>query len=56
VTPQRAAVCIENGAGNLFLEDPAEIQRYDLIYNHLQAKALSPKESGHLIAKMAKDG
>jgi transcriptional regulator with XRE-family HTH domain len=50
-----SVVCIENGAGNLFLEDPAEIRRYDLMYDHLQARALSPEETGHLMDRIAKE-
>lgn len=50
-----SVVCIENGAGNLFLEDSAEIRRYDLMYDHLQAIALSPDETRRLLNRIIEE-
>lgn len=42
-------VYIESGAGDLFLEDEASVNRYNLTFEHLRAAALSPPASAALI-------
>jgi hypothetical protein len=42
-------VYIENMAGDLFLETPADITRYTTMYEHLRALALSPDDSVALV-------
>lgn len=48
-------VYIESQAGDLFLEEDADIARYNLVSTHLRAGALSPSASASLIAAAAKD-
>ncbi|MFC4053482.1 helix-turn-helix domain-containing protein [Actinomadura syzygii] len=48
-------VYIESQAGDLFLEEEADIARYNLVSTHLRAGALSPSASASLIATAAKD-
>lgn len=45
-------VHVEGLAGDLFLELEAEIDRFGLVFDHLRAVALSPRDSGTLIAKL----
>ncbi|WP_262403709.1 DUF5753 domain-containing protein [Actinomadura sp. CNU-125] len=48
-------VYTETQAGNLFLEEEADIARYSLVFTHLRAGALSPSASASLIKTMAED-
>lgn len=48
-------VYLENMTGALYLEKPAEVDRYILAFDHLKAKALDPDESVTLIARVAKE-
>ncbi|MEV7970709.1 DUF5753 domain-containing protein [Sphaerisporangium sp. NPDC088356] len=48
-------VYVEYRAGSLYLEDPAEVDTYNVIFDHLRARALGPDESLALIAKVVKD-
>jgi transcriptional regulator with XRE-family HTH domain len=50
-----AVVYLENQAGSLYLEEEAEIGRYERMFSHLIAKALDPEESRRMIARVATD-
>lgn len=45
-------VCVESLAGDIFLESEAEIDRYGLIFDHLRAMALSPRDTSALVATL----
>lgn len=45
-------VCVESLAGDIFLELEAELDRFGLAFDHLRAMALSPRDSGALIATL----
>jgi transcriptional regulator with XRE-family HTH domain len=47
-------VYLDNQTGALYLEEPNEIDRYNLALNHLRAKALSPDESVAFIGEIAR--
>lgn len=49
-------VYIDSQAGDLFLEEETDISRYNLVFTHLRAGALSPSASASLIAAVAMDG
>jgi hypothetical protein len=49
------AVYAENATGGLFLEKSEELRKYIFIFEHIRAAALSPEESGALLAKLAKE-
>jgi transcriptional regulator with XRE-family HTH domain len=42
----------ERLAGDLFLETEAEIDRYSLVFDHLRARALAPRDSSTMIARL----
>jgi transcriptional regulator with XRE-family HTH domain len=46
-------VYVDNTTAGIYLEEPAEILRYTLMFDHLRAAALSPDDSLHRIAKVA---
>jgi transcriptional regulator with XRE-family HTH domain len=48
-------VYIESMAGDLFLEEPADISRYAAMFEHLRALALPPDESVALVQEVAGD-
>lgn len=48
-------VYIEEAAGSLYLERPAEIRRYRVKLDHLMASALRPEESIEMIAKISEE-
>ncbi|TDC56255.1 XRE family transcriptional regulator [Actinomadura sp. KC345] len=48
-------VYIESQAGDIFLEEDADIARYNLVSAHLRAVALSPSASDSLIAAVGKE-
>jgi hypothetical protein len=48
-------VHVEGIAGDLFLESEAEVDRFGLVFDHLRATALSPRDSSALIAAMMRD-
>jgi transcriptional regulator with XRE-family HTH domain len=48
--------CAGYPTGVLWIEDVAEVDRYNLIFHHLQATALSPEESRALMFEVLKDG
>jgi Domain of unknown function (DUF5753) len=43
-------VYVEGLVGYLYLERPQDAHRYRTIFEHLQAKALSPRESVNMVA------
>ncbi len=45
-------VYVESLAGDIYLETEAEIDRYGLVFDHLRAMALSPRDSSALIATL----
>jgi transcriptional regulator with XRE-family HTH domain len=49
-------VYIDSMAGDLFLDAPADIERYTVIFQYLRAIALSPEGSVDLITKLAESG
>ncbi|MFC7387660.1 helix-turn-helix domain-containing protein [Sphaerisporangium rhizosphaerae] len=53
--PDPDVVYVENQVGSLYLEEPSAIDRYNLVFNHLRAKALDPDRSRGLIAQAAKE-
>jgi len=46
-------VHLETATDGLYLEEPADIERYTLRFNHLVARALGPDESSAMIAAIA---
>jgi hypothetical protein len=48
-------VYIEYPSGALYLEDPDDVARYRLMFDHLRAMALSPEDSRRLLARSADD-
>ena len=46
-------VYVDSLAGDLFLEADADVRRYKLMFEHLQAAALSPRETSAELAKAA---
>jgi transcriptional regulator with XRE-family HTH domain len=49
-----AIVYIEDHTSSQYLETPADIERYTLIFDHLRASALAPERSAEFISQMAK--
>ena len=50
-----AVVYLENQAGSVYLEEPADVDRFSRMFSHLIAKALSPEDSGLLLRRAAGD-
>jgi hypothetical protein len=48
-------VYIENTTSDLYLENPDVIRRYNLLFDHLRAKALDPAHSAEFFARVAKE-
>jgi transcriptional regulator with XRE-family HTH domain len=46
-------VYLETATDGLYLEEPADVERYTLRFNHLVARALGPDESRTMIADLA---
>jgi transcriptional regulator with XRE-family HTH domain len=46
-------VYLETATDGLYLEETAETERYNLMFDHLRASALSARESASLIARLA---
>ena len=51
----QSLIYLDSMAGDLFLEDDAEIRRYILMFEHLRAAALRPGESARLLAAIAQE-
>ncbi|MGW1675533.1 helix-turn-helix domain-containing protein [Streptomyces sp. NPDC002324] len=50
-----SVVYIEGVTSDLYLEKPADVQKYSVMYEHLRAQALNVDQSRQLIANIAKD-
>jgi transcriptional regulator with XRE-family HTH domain len=48
-----SVVYLENAAGSVYLEELAEVARFDRMFSHIIAKALSPEDSRRLLARLA---
>jgi hypothetical protein len=48
-------VCLDDLTSSAYLEEPEDLRRYRLVFDHLQAAALVDAESAKLIARVAKD-
>ncbi|KWW97698.1 hypothetical protein TH66_19485 [Carbonactinospora thermoautotrophica] len=48
-------VWLEIGNGSLYLENTADVERYNLMFSHLTARALSPPASVEFIARAAEE-
>lgn len=48
-------VYLENSAGSVYLEEPAEIDRFNRMFSHIIAKALSPEDSRRLLSTTARN-
>ena len=46
-------VYLETATDGLYLDEPADVERYNLRFNHLVARALGPEESRSMIAALA---
>jgi hypothetical protein len=46
-------IYLETATDGLYLEEPSDIERYTLRFNHLVARALGPDESRDMIAGLA---
>ncbi|WP_433372863.1 helix-turn-helix domain-containing protein [Streptosporangium sp. CA-115845] len=53
--PDPDVVYLETQLSGLYLEQPAAIRRYNLVYDDLQAKALDARASRDLLTKLAKE-
>ncbi|MET9699989.1 helix-turn-helix transcriptional regulator [Streptomyces sp. NPDC006529] len=49
------AVYLERFTSDLYLEKRSDVQHYSVMYDHLQAKALSPENTRHFIARTAQE-
>jgi hypothetical protein len=50
-----AMVYIDSMAGDLFLEEEAEIVRHNMIFEHLRAVALSPSDTVALLISLSEE-
>ncbi|MFF5360919.1 helix-turn-helix domain-containing protein [Streptomyces scabiei] len=50
-----SVVYIEGVTSDLYLEKPADVQKYSVMYEHLRAQALNVEQSRQLIEEIAKD-
>lgn len=48
-------IYLEGQTGGVYLEDPADIQQYELMFSHLTAMALSPEDTRAMLISMADD-
>jgi transcriptional regulator with XRE-family HTH domain len=53
--PTSSVVYLEHQAGALYLEQPAEVSRYRLVFDHLRAVSLSFDDSARLLRRAADD-
>ena len=56
--PERAdtdVVYLEDLTRALYLEDPADVDRYNALFDHLRATALSPDDSSLLITSILQE-
>lgn len=50
-----AVVYLENATSDLYLENPDEIRRYSLLFDHLRAAALKPNDSTAFLGALVKE-
>lgn len=50
----RHVVYVETQTGSLYMEDPADVERYILMYDYLRGKALGAEESAEWMRQVAK--
>jgi hypothetical protein len=48
-----SVVYLENAAGSVYLEEALEVARFDRMFSHIIAKALSPEDSRRLLTRLA---
>jgi transcriptional regulator with XRE-family HTH domain len=53
-TAASGVVCLERHTSDLCLEKPSDVQHYSVLYDHLQAQALSPDRTRDLISCFTK--
>ncbi|GAA0915373.1 helix-turn-helix transcriptional regulator [Nonomuraea longicatena] len=53
--PDPDVVYLENPVGSLYLEEQKAVDRYNLVFNHLRAKALDPDRTRNLLAQVAEE-
>ncbi|MCX9191596.1 hypothetical protein C3Y87_09245 [Carbonactinospora thermoautotrophica] len=54
--PEQAPVAyMENLASNLYVENPEDVRRYTLLFNHLRARVADPDTSVALISEAARE-
>ncbi|ANB07801.1 XRE family transcriptional regulator [Streptomyces ambofaciens] len=52
--PSSEVVYLDRFTSDLYLEKPSDVQHYSVLYDHLQAQALSPDKSRELITGLTK--
>jgi hypothetical protein len=52
--PQAGVVCLERFTSDLYLEKQSDVQHYGMMYDHLQAEALSPDSTRDFITDAIK--
>ena len=50
-----SVVYLENSGGSMYLEEATEVERFNRMFSHIIAKALSPEDSRRLLSTAAKD-
>ncbi|MER6813822.1 helix-turn-helix transcriptional regulator [Spirillospora sp. NPDC000708] len=55
VTSELSVVLVENLTTGWYLEDPVEIRRYDVVFDHQRARALSPSASREFIERIVSE-
>ncbi|WP_433511086.1 helix-turn-helix domain-containing protein [Nonomuraea sp. CA-143628] len=53
--PDPDVIYLESQVGSLYLEEPPAVDRYNLVFNHLRAKALDPDQTRTLLASVLKE-
>lgn len=53
--PDPDVIYLESQVGSLYLEEATAVDRYNLVFNHLRAKALDPDQSRSLLASVSKE-
>ncbi|MBB6471411.1 helix-turn-helix domain-containing protein [Sphaerisporangium rubeum] len=54
--PDPDVVYLENQVGAVYLEERVAIDRYNLVFNHLRARALDPDQTRNLLARVSTEG
>lgn len=53
--PNTDLIYIDSMAGDLFLEEPPEVERYKMVFDHLRAMAASPEATRRMVAKIKEE-